>query len=39
MPVVGTKIDEHHVNYMLMYDMLSGIRVTVRDIAASCTTS
>jgi len=28
-PVIGTKVDEHHKNYILMYDMLLGIRTTV----------
>ncbi|KAJ1924578.1 Phosphatidylinositol-4-phosphate 5-kinase [Tieghemiomyces parasiticus] len=26
---IGTRIDEHHVNYVLMYNMLTGIRVSV----------
>ncbi|KCV68595.1 hypothetical protein H696_04887 [Fonticula alba] len=29
MPVRGTKIDEHHRNFVLMYDMLSGMRVSL----------
>jgi hypothetical protein len=28
-PVIGTKVDEHHKNYVLMYVMLQGIRTTV----------
>lgn len=27
--LVGTPIREDHVNYMLMYDMLTGIRISV----------
>ena len=27
--LVGTKVDKHHVNYVQMYDMLTGIRVAV----------
>jgi 1-phosphatidylinositol-4-phosphate 5-kinase len=27
--VVGTKVDEHHVNYVTAYNMLTGIRFTV----------
>jgi len=25
----GTTVDEYHANYMLMYDMLMGIRIAV----------
>lgn len=28
--LVGTPVKEGHVNYMLMYDMLTGIRISVR---------
>ncbi|KAI9799206.1 MAG: hypothetical protein M1825_004849 [Sarcosagium campestre] len=27
--VVGTKVDQHHVNYVMAYNMLTGIRFTV----------
>ena len=27
--LVGTPVKEGHVNYMLMYDMLTGIRISV----------
>lgn len=27
--VVGTKVDQHHVNYVTAYNMLTGIRFTV----------
>lgn len=29
MQMIGNRVDEHHRNYVLMYDMLSGIRVTI----------
>jgi hypothetical protein len=29
--LVGTPVKEGHMNYMLMYDMLTGIRVSVRN--------
>lgn len=25
----GMRVDEHHINYILMYDMLTGIRISV----------
>ncbi|KAJ1977358.1 Phosphatidylinositol-4-phosphate 5-kinase [Dimargaris xerosporica] len=28
-PTIGTQIDENHMNYVLMYNMLTGIRVAV----------
>jgi hypothetical protein len=28
--LVGTPVREGHVNYLLMYDMLTGIRISVR---------
>jgi len=30
-PLVGNLIGEGHVNYVLMYNMLTGIRIGVRD--------
>lgn len=27
--LVGTKVDEHHVNWVTAYNMLTGIRVSV----------
>jgi len=33
-PKVGTRVDVNHHNYVLMYDMLNGIRVTVRASAS-----
>ena len=32
MPLVGNLIGEDHVNYILMYNMLTGIRIGVRYI-------
>lgn len=32
-PLVGNLIGEGHVNYVLMYNMLTGIRIGVRDFS------
>lgn len=32
--IVGTKVDQHHVNYVTAYNMLTGIRFTVSRINA-----
>lgn len=36
-PIVGKMIEEGHVNYVLMYNMLTGIRVAVGRIPVSPT--
>ena len=35
-PLVGNLIGEDHVNYVLMYNMLTGIRIGVRIFISSC---
>ncbi|KAI9496181.1 hypothetical protein BDB00DRAFT_759104 [Zychaea mexicana] len=32
--VVGTRVDKHHKNYVLMYNMLTGIRIAVGRVCA-----